>query len=364
MENIVKTAIAEVVHEITPLKKLPKSDEALALLKKLALDTHRILKRHKWRIKTLKEFRPNNPSLLGMNTNRSVVSIRLRCASNQNEFIDYESLLHTMVHEITHMKHSNHSAEFYVLLDTLMVEVMEDQRRPVMGPGVRLAGDQIGIRDTNASLSALSKEEKRRRVADAAEKRLARSRLMGPPGGQRLGSGDAPAKLPTTRKELRRAMADAAQRRLDDAEWCPVESRDDASDQDTTNGQDDSDQVNVQERMMPRSTRWRRDERTNIPSSTMKKARSEGTGTIAAAPSTASQLSSSTLCLPVGTGSSVSGGALLSDSARAARGLKRQLVAVIDLVNDSCTDTEADPIVSGEQAHASDTIDLTRKTHV
>lgn len=103
------TYALQVVHEIKELKRQPRRDEALGLLRQLAVDTSQVreraatdtttlpyppdtygalpfilpsppssfslcvlqvLKRYHWRIKCLKEFFPKNAGLLGQNANR------------------------------------------------------------------------------------------------------------------------------------------------------------------------------------------------------------------------------------------------------------------------------------------------------
>ena len=179
--------------------------------------------------------------LLGININRRTIKIRLRPAHSPECFYPYTHLLGTMVHELAHMKHSNHSSEFYAFMDKLHDEVEADQKKPLFQPGVKLAGDQLALGDTNRNLETLSKEEARRRRADAVIKRLERQAIMGSTsGGNRLG-GVPP---PVTREELRRVSAEAADRRLRDNVWCPSESQEEGgSDQ---GDEDDLDDVEWQ----------------------------------------------------------------------------------------------------------------------
>ena len=47
------------------LKGLPKPDEALTLLRKIASRVKPIMRKHHWRLPVLAEFFPDNPGLLG-----------------------------------------------------------------------------------------------------------------------------------------------------------------------------------------------------------------------------------------------------------------------------------------------------------
>jgi hypothetical protein len=60
------------VKQYQSLKKKPKSEEALQLLKRLASQVKPILSKHNWTIKNLCEFYPTNPNLLGNSTRISV----------------------------------------------------------------------------------------------------------------------------------------------------------------------------------------------------------------------------------------------------------------------------------------------------
>lgn len=63
---------------------------------------------------------PKNSSLLGLNIGAGKeVRIRLRKPGREGEFLPYESLLGTMLHELVHNDHGPHDAKFYKLLDEI-----------------------------------------------------------------------------------------------------------------------------------------------------------------------------------------------------------------------------------------------------
>ena len=110
-------------HDITVLTKRQRSDEAKALLEKIAAQVQPIMFKRKWRVTKLVEFMPKNAGLLGMNMNRGQkISIRLRPQNSPDSFYPYNELLGTMLHELVHMKIGPHSAAFYKLLDELWTE--------------------------------------------------------------------------------------------------------------------------------------------------------------------------------------------------------------------------------------------------
>lgn len=58
------------VQKITVLEGLPRRDEAMALLQRLAKDCAPIMTRRGWTVSHLKEFYPKDDGLLGLNVNR------------------------------------------------------------------------------------------------------------------------------------------------------------------------------------------------------------------------------------------------------------------------------------------------------
>lgn len=91
----------------------------------------------------LAEFFPSNASLLGININggggrTAEIRLRLRHASGgaaSAHFLSYESVLGTMLHELTHNVHGPHNASFYKLLEEVTTECEDLIARGVSGSG-------------------------------------------------------------------------------------------------------------------------------------------------------------------------------------------------------------------------------------
>lgn len=78
----------------------------------------------RWFVGKLEEFYPN-PGLLGLNKNRGqVVSIKTRNCHDKSQLHQFEFVLGTLLHELVHIVHSNHSAEFYDELNKLKEEAL------------------------------------------------------------------------------------------------------------------------------------------------------------------------------------------------------------------------------------------------
>nr|CAB3469841.1 unnamed protein product [Digitaria exilis] len=94
------------------------------------------MRRHKWRVKVLSEFSPRNPRLLGLNVGAGVeVKLRLRRAGRDHDFIPYEEVLDTMLHELSHNDRGPHDAQFYKLWDELRKECEELVSKGITGTG-------------------------------------------------------------------------------------------------------------------------------------------------------------------------------------------------------------------------------------
>lgn len=106
------------------LAGMPNPALAKDLLERLRLTTAKVVENRKWRVPVLKEFYPKNRSLLGLNVNRGKsIMIRLREGHDQMAFLPWESVLGTLVHELTHNEIGEHSAEFYKTMEKVYDEV-------------------------------------------------------------------------------------------------------------------------------------------------------------------------------------------------------------------------------------------------
>lgn len=185
-------------------------------------------------VNELIEIFPQNPGLLGWNRNRGeVIALRLRPAHNPNIFLPFDSVVRTMIHELTHMEVSPHNAQFYKLMDAMLDEydgMIAKGFNGDQGGGVfdTTTGQRVGtvgnrLIDKNADPEVL-----RRRALEAAIKRDQLNKIMAPAGGVRLGGGEDGRVLESllTPREL---AAIAAQRRLEDSKWCGTEENGSAS---------------------------------------------------------------------------------------------------------------------------------------
>ncbi|KAJ3695384.1 hypothetical protein LUZ60_000761 [Juncus effusus] len=200
------------VWETKALKK-PGEEEARAVLDKIAKQVQPIMRRRKWRVKRLSEFYPKNPALLGLNVNKGVeVKLRLRRHNREWDFFPFDQVLDTMLHELCHIQHGPHNAQFYKLWDELRKECEELISKGITGSGQGFdgSGRRLGGFTIQPALPAL------RQTALAAAEKRARNGALLPTGPRRLGGNDV---IMTSLSPIQ-AAAMAAERRLYDDLWC------------------------------------------------------------------------------------------------------------------------------------------------
>jgi hypothetical protein len=130
-------------------------------------------------------------------------------------------LMNTMLHELSHIVHHNHSAAFYELWEELRKELAGNLSKGVKGSGAGF--DAKGHRVSTESHNPSSMLEARRKATQAAEKRLRHSQLFGS-GPQKLGGSGELNRLGEAE-----AVRLATMRRC--ADWCGNRHDDDEADE-------------------------------------------------------------------------------------------------------------------------------------
>lgn len=195
----------EFIKSITSLKRRARSDQALDLLHKISALVKPIMKNHGLKVGTLCEFYPKNKSLLGLNVNHGVkICLRLRFPSNENDFLPFESILGTALHELSHNKFGPHDAKFYKYLDELTKEMELLMAQGYTGDGFFSKGNTLGGRN-------LSLAEARKKSADILEHRA----TLSAGSGQKLGGSSKPKG-----QSIKDLIRQAAERRAADATSC------------------------------------------------------------------------------------------------------------------------------------------------
>ncbi|CAN6221835.1 unnamed protein product [Urochloa humidicola] len=171
------------------------------------------MRRHKWRVKVLSEFSPRNPRLLGLNVGAGIeVKLRLRRDGRDHDFIPYEEVLDTMLHELCHNARGPHDAQFYKLWDELRKECEELVSKGITGTGQGFdgTGRRVGGFTIHPPPPAI------RQATLAAAQKRARNGALLPSGPRKLGgNSDIMSALSPVQ-----AAAMAAERRMHDDLWC------------------------------------------------------------------------------------------------------------------------------------------------
>lgn len=140
------------------------------------------------------------------------VKLRLRRPGRDWEFLPYEQVLDTMLHELCHIEHGPHNADFYRLRDDIREECEDLIAKGIKssGKGFDLPGRRLGGFTRYPSPPPL-----RDAARDAAERR-ARAGALVPSGPRRVG-GDGGIRAVLSPIQ---AAAMAAERRMRDVLWC------------------------------------------------------------------------------------------------------------------------------------------------
>ncbi|RYO07063.1 hypothetical protein AA0121_g11856 [Alternaria tenuissima] len=194
------------------LKHLPRDGEALHMLRKAASMVKPMMRKRGWKVKTLAEFLPDEPQLLGLNINRTErILIRLRYHHDSRQFLSMEQITDTLLHELSHIVFGPHDAAFNNLWNELRDEHQSLLFKGYTGEGFLSQGQKLGGR-------RVPLDEMRRQARIAAEKRnrTTSSNVNAKDGGHRLG-GARPVQRGI---DMRKVIADAASRRNSITDGC------------------------------------------------------------------------------------------------------------------------------------------------
>ncbi|KAK3984816.1 zinc ion binding protein [Cladorrhinum sp. PSN332] len=127
------------------LQNFQRQDEALHALKKIASMVKPIMRARDWKVGELCEFYPDQKNLLGLNENRGQrILIRLRHAGDRNQFMPFEAVVDTMLHELCHNVRGPHDQQFHALWDQLRDELDSLILKGYTGEGFLSKGNQLG----------------------------------------------------------------------------------------------------------------------------------------------------------------------------------------------------------------------------
>mmetsp|Transcript_12568 Transcript_12568/g.25513 ORF Transcript_12568/g.25513 Transcript_12568/m.25513 type:complete len:282 (-) Transcript_12568:926-1771(-) len=198
--------------------KKPQDAKAMELLHKAANQVKPIMAKRRWKVLVLEEFYPANPNLLGLNHRAGQkVQIRLRSPISETYFLEYDSILRTLLHELAHNEVGPHNAQFYRILEEITAECEKLIANGVTGSdgGFESAGKGQRLHEGGV---AVPRHRLRGAAAAAAERRQRRQTLM---GSNRLGGDEDGIHRVCDPREM--AVAAAERRKLDEI-WCGSQS--------------------------------------------------------------------------------------------------------------------------------------------
>lgn len=133
------------IGQITFLKRKPDSQRAHGLLQDLTHTVSYLMLKNKLKVGTLAEFYPRDKRLLGLNVNHGMkIMVRLRSPYNDAEFLSWESIMETMIHELTHNRFGPHDAKFNKQMEEFRVDQWYYERMGMhntfLGTGRKVGG--------------------------------------------------------------------------------------------------------------------------------------------------------------------------------------------------------------------------------
>jgi DNA-dependent metalloprotease WSS1 len=183
MSRTTGTELDPLVDSFQHLSSMPRANEALHALKKIASMVKPIMRRRNWRVGTLAEFYPAESNLLGMNHNGGqMIQLRLRYPGDKTQFVPFEQVVDTMLHELSHIVVGPHNQEFHALWDKLRDEHESLLRKGYTGEGFLGHGNRLGGRH-------IPRSEIQRQARAAAEARQKNAELARGTGRKLGGTG-------------------------------------------------------------------------------------------------------------------------------------------------------------------------------
>jgi len=168
---------------------------------------------------------------LGLNVGKGIeVKLRLRRDGSDLDFIPYEEVLDTMLHELCHNERGPHDAQFYKLWDELRKECDELVSKGITGTGQGFDGTGRRL----GGFTVYPPPPSLRQATAAAAQKRARNGALLPSGPTKLGGNNYIMSVLSPVQ----AAAMAAERRMHDDLWCGSHDQ---------SGIDDSDDVILEE---------------------------------------------------------------------------------------------------------------------
>ncbi|KAK0667164.1 putative Fe2+/Zn2+ regulated transporter [Cercophora samala] len=201
------------IGSYTHLRDFPRQDEALHMLKRIASVVKPIMRVRHWKVGQLCEFYPEQYNLLGLNYNRGQrILLRLRYAEDRNQFLPFEQVMDTMLHELSHIVHGPHDHVFHALWNQLREELEGLFMKGYTGEGFLSKGHKLGGQVPYSEIQRITRIEAERRKA---EKEASRKK-----SGHKLGGSK-----PSPGRNIRNIIADTVERRNRTDKGCGNENR-------------------------------------------------------------------------------------------------------------------------------------------
>lgn len=190
------------IYKVQHLTQFKNSDIGAKTIERVANIMKPLLREHNWRVGMLSEFLPKDGGLLGLNCNAgATIHIRMRHHSDPNQFMPFEQIMDTALHEMCHNTFGPHDESFHKMWDQMRDEYWHLMQTGFTGNYFTGRGHYVGGRMTKTEARRIARAE----AAKAAPKGLE-------PVNRKLG-GAPPSRI-RSRGEMADKIAQAAEKRM------------------------------------------------------------------------------------------------------------------------------------------------------
>lgn len=190
------------IYRVQHLTQFKNSDIGAKTIERVANIMKPLLREHNWRVGMLSEFLPKDGGLLGLNCNAgATIHIRMRHHSDPNQFMPFEQIMDTALHEMCHNTFGPHDESFHKMWDQMRDEYWHLMQTGFTGNYFTGRGHYVGGKVTKTEARRIARAEAAKNAPKGLE-----------PINRKLGG--APPPRIRSRGEMADKIVQAAEKRM------------------------------------------------------------------------------------------------------------------------------------------------------
>lgn len=148
------------IYKIQHLTQFKNSDIGQKTLERVSNIMKPLLREHNWKVGMLAEFLPKEAGLLGLNCGSGMtIHVRMRHHSDPNQFLPFESIMDTALHEMCHNTFGPHDESFHKMWDQMRDEYWHLMQTGFTGNYFTGRGHYVGGRVTKTEARRIARAE-------------------------------------------------------------------------------------------------------------------------------------------------------------------------------------------------------------